>query len=378
MDIYPDETDRLLTSSARDLLDAECPVALVRAMEDDPAGYSPDLWKKMTDLGWLGLALPEDLGGQGDTLLHAGMLLEEVGRALAPVPLLPTLASALILARHGNATQREVVRAVATEGRILAFATLESSPRLSSASIQLEARADGDGYVLSGFKRFVDTFNVADQALVAARTTPGKGEDGVTLFLLDCRAPGVSFEVLPTLSGERQCEVRFDSVVAPASAVVGEVGGGWPIVAELQRLAAILSCAMTVGAARQAVEMAVDYAGDRVVFGRPLGSFQAIQHMAANMITWVDGAQLLTYEALWKLDQGERALKEIAIAKSYTNDRCQAVVREANQVHGGIAQIKEFDLQLWYRRVASWCMKYGTAFEHRRELARELGLGAGR
>jgi alkylation response protein AidB-like acyl-CoA dehydrogenase len=347
-------------------------------MEQDTDGYSAALWGKMLELGWQGIALPEELGGQGDTLLHAGMLLEEIGRALAPVPFLTTLVSALTVMRHGSPEQRRSVgSAVAKEGRILTFAILESNPRAAAKSIQLTATREGDEFVLSGRKRFVDNFEAAEQALVAARTSPGESEDGISLFLVDRETPGVRSEPLPTLSGERQSEVTFDGVRVSAERIIGEPGQGWPIITDLLRLAAIFSCAMIVGAARKTVEMAVDHAKDRVVFGRPLGSFQAIQHMAANMITWVDGAQLLTYEALWKLDQGEEAATAVAVAKSFTNDRCQAVVREANQIHGGIAQITEFDLQLWYRRVASWCMKYGTSFEHRKALAHELGLGRG-
>ena len=135
-----------------------------------------------------------------------------------------------------------------------------------------------------------------------------------------------------------------------------------------------LLCAQIVGATRKAVDMAVDYAKWRVAFGRPIGAFQAIQHMCADMMTWVDGAQLLTYEALWKLSQGLPAGLEVATAKAFCNDRCQAAIRHANQIHGGVAQIKEFDLNLWYRRAAAWTMKLGTTFEHRHNIARALEL----
>jgi alkylation response protein AidB-like acyl-CoA dehydrogenase len=141
----------------------------------------------------------------------------------------------------------------------------------------------------------------------------------------------------------------------------------------LERATALM-CAQIVGATRKAVEMAVDYAKWRVAFGRPIGAFQSIQHMCADMVTWVDGASLLTYEALWKLSQGLPASVEVAAAKSFCNERCQAALRHANQIHGGVAQIREFDLNLWYRRAAAWTMKLGRTFEHRAKSARALEL----
>jgi alkylation response protein AidB-like acyl-CoA dehydrogenase len=131
---------------------------------------------------------------------------------------------------------------------------------------------------------------------------------------------------------------------------------------------------MIVGATRRAAERAFDYAKERVAFGHPIGSFQAIQHLCADMITWVDGAELLTREAAWHIAQGLDAALPVAAAKAFTNERCQAVLREANQIHGGYAQVKEYDQQLWYRRAAAWSMRLGTAIEHRRTVARELGF----
>ena len=156
--------------------------------------------------------------------------------------------------------------------------------------------------------------------------------------------------------------------------LIGPVHQGWPLVERLLERATALVCAQIVGATRKAVDMAVDYAKWRVAFGRPIGAFQAIQHMCADMVTWVDGAQLLTYEALWTLDQGLPASLAVSTAKAFCNDRCQAALRHANQIHGGVAQIKEFDLNLWYRRAAAWTMKLGTTFEHRKSIAQALAL----
>lgn len=138
--------------------------------------------------------------------------------------------------------------------------------------------------------------------------------------------------------------------------------------------ATALTCALIVGATRKAVEMTVGYAKWRVAFGKPIGAFQVIQHMCADIVTWVDGAELLTREALWTLGQGRPASLEVAAAKAFCNERCQAALRHANQIHAGIAQIKEFDLNLWFRRVAAGTMKLGTTFDHRQRIARALQL----
>ena len=168
--------------------------------------------------------------------------------------------------------------------------------------------------------------------------------------------------------------MQFDNVHVDGEALVGTVDEGWALAQPMLERAMVLNCAMIVGATRQAAERAFDYAKERIAFGHPIGSFQAIQHTCADMITWVDGAELLTREAGWRIAQGLDAALSVAAAKSFTNERCQMVLREANQIHGGYAQVKEYDQQLWYRRAAAWCMRLGTSTEHRRTVAQELKL----
>ena len=159
-----------------------------------------------------------------------------------------------------------------------------------------------------------------------------------------------------------------------SAAIANAMDEGWDLAQPMLERAMVLNCAMIVGATRRAAERAFDYAKQRIAFGHPIGSFQAIQHTCADMITWVDGAELLTREAGWRIAQGLDAALSVAAAKSFTNERCQMVLREANQIHGGYAQVKEYDQQLWYRRAAAWCMRLGTSTEHRRTVAQELKL----
>ncbi len=374
MDVLLNEDEALLQSSAREFFEQECPPTLVRAMEEDDAGHAADLWRKIVELGWLGYALPGAYGGDGAPIQHLGILLEEAGRAAAPLPLLSTIVPALTLAEMGSEAQcQEVLPRVARGQLFLTWALLEEDPRGTADSIHTTAELDGDAYVVNGTKLFVENVNVADKCLVVCRTSQASSTSaGLTMLLCDTDSPGISQTLLPTLAGDKQSQVTFNQVRVPVANRIGEADHGWPIAERMLELATVLQCAQIVGATRKAVDMAVDYAKERVAFGRPIGAFQAIQHMCADMITWVDGAQLLTYEALWKLGEGLPASLEVSTAKAFCNERCQAALRHANQIHGGVAQIKEFDLNLWYRRAAAWTMKLGTTFDHRAKIAQAL------
>ena len=372
MDVLLDEYEEMLKRTAREFFERECPPELVRRMEADELGHSVEMWQQIAALGWLGFALPQAYGGEEAPLEQLGLLLEEIGRALAPLPFLSTMAPALTLAEAGTEAQcQDILPRVARGDLLLTWAVMERDPRCTPDTIHTEAIRDGEAYVISGSKLFVDQFHSADRCLVACRT----GQD-ISLLLLDTNSAGIASTLLPTLAGDKQSEVVFDRVRVPAANMIGEVGHGWPIVERMLERATALMCAQIVGATRKAVDMAVDYAKWRVAFGRPIGAFQSIQHMCADMVTWVDGASLLTYEALWKLSHGLPASVEVAAAKSFCNERCQAALRHANQIHGGVAQIKEFDLNLWYRRAAAWTMKLGRTFEHRAKIAQALELSS--
>jgi len=378
MDVLLDEDEEFLRDTARALFERESPPARVRAVENAGDPYDRELWKRVADLGWLGLSLPEAYGGAAAPFSHTGVLFEEIGRALAPIPIHAHAVAALTIAEAGNAAQRESLLPPAIRGELrLSFALFEERPGLEPDAIRLRAQRDGEAWRLYGEKHFVDAFDVTDRCLVACRSESGSGGDGISLVVVDPRQPGVAHTLHPTLAGDRQAVVRFDGARVPDSAVLSVPGRAGPVVRAMLERAVILNCAMIVGATRMASERAFAYASKRVAFGRPIGSFQAIQHMCANMITWVDGAELLVREALWRISQGLPASTEVAAAKAFTNERCQAALREANQIHGGIAQIKEYDQQLWYRRAAAWTMRFGTAFEHRRTVARALGLRRG-
>jgi alkylation response protein AidB-like acyl-CoA dehydrogenase len=374
MDVLLNDEEELLKKSVRDFLEAECPPSVVRAMEDDVMGYPTSLWANAARLGWLALVLPPEYGGDGAPLTHLGLIAEETGRAAAPLPLVPSLVTALALAKAGTEAQRrELLPRVANGETILTWAVLEADARLSPGSVQCTATAAGDGFVLHGTKLFVDYAHVASKCLVACRTAREAAESaGISLFLVDMKAAGVTQTLLPNMAGDRQSRVELTDVRVSTADLVGQLNEGWPIAEWLIERATALLCAQIVGATRKAVDMAIDYAKDRVAFGQPIGAFQAIAHICADIVTWVDGAELLTYEALWRLGQGLPASVEVATAKAFCNVRCQMCLHQANQIHGGLSQIKDFDLQLYYQRASAWTMRLGTTFDHHRTIADAL------
>ena len=374
MDVLLNEEEEMVKNAAREFLEGECPPSLAREMEVDDLGYPPDLWRQMAQLGWLGMSLPESLGGQGLPVTYLGIIIEEIGRAIAPVPFHSTTVAALTIAADGTPEQQQsVIPKVCSGDSVLTWALTERDPRFLPETIQTQATDQGDNFVINGTKMFVDNFGASEKCLVVCRTSPASDSNqGLSLLLVNSSSAGITNIPLTTLAKDKQSQVIFENVSVPKANLIGQVDQGWPIAVAMIERATLLLCAQMVGATRKDAEMAIEYAKNRAAFGRPIGSFQSIQHLCADMTLWVDGAQMLTYEALWKMDEGLPFAVEISQAKSFCNDKCEAVVRSSQVIHGGIGFMMEFDLHLWFRRVTSWTMRLGTSFEHRSKIAKAL------
>ena len=250
MDFALSQQQEMLRNTARDFLVKECPKTLVREMEQDEKGYSPELWKKMAELGWMGLVFPEAYGGSGLSSLDFTILLEEMGRALVPGPFLSTVVcGGLTILRWGSEEQkRELLPKIAKGELILSLALTEASASYDAADITVRAVPEGDDYVISGTKLFAADAQVADYLLCVTRTKDGDDrQKGITLFLVDAKSPGISCALLKTFTADKQCEVVFDKVRVPKSTMLGELDRGWEIAEDITEQAAFALCPWMVG-----------------------------------------------------------------------------------------------------------------------------------
>ena len=371
MDLGLDEQQEMLKNFARDFLEKECPESLVREMEEDEQGYSPDLWKKMAEQGWMGLIIPEDQGGTGMTLCELVVLLEEFGRALVPGPFISTVVlGAVPIMEAGTDEQKaKYLPKIAAGETIMTMALTEPSAKWTADGVALEAKKDGGDYVLNGTKLFVPDAHVTDYMVVVARTG-GSGEDGVTLFIVDSKSDGIKFEQLKTIAADKQSEVVFENVKVPAANLLGSEGKGWAIVDKVSKIATVAACAYLVGLSQMDFDTTLNYAKERVQFGRPIGSFQAIQHKLADAVIDVDGSRFITYKAAWSLTEGEDdADLMISMAKAWASDASRRVVAHGQQIHGGIGFTKEYKIQLYFRRQKWMELMWGDADYHREKVA---------
>jgi len=377
MDYSLSEQQEMLKNTARDFLEKESPKSHVREMEKDDKGYSPELWKKMADLGWMGLVFPEELGGSGMGPLELTVLLEEMGRALVPAPFVSTvICGGLTLLRWGSEEQKKTLLPQIAKGElIMALALTEPDASYDPADVSVQAVADGDDFVISGTKLFVENAHVADYLICVARTGDAADKsDGITLFLIDAKSPKVSCTLLDTFTADRQCEVVFDEVRVPRANMIGELDRGWRIVEDIIEQTAFALCPWMVGGAQRVLELSTEYAKERVQFGRPIGTFQAIQHKCANMATDVAGARDITYVTAWKMSEGIPYGQDISIAKAWTCEAYRRACVEGIQIHGGVGVTQDYDVQLYYRRAKAAEVAFGDADYHLELVARHLGL----
>ena len=377
MDFSLSEQQEMLRNSARDFLAKECPKTLVREMEDDGKGYKLELWKKMADLGWLGLVFPEDNGGSGLGWLDLTVLLEEMGRAIVPSPFLSTVVcGGLTISRWGTQEQKaEYLPKIAKGELLMALALTEAAATYDAVDIEVRAVAEGQDFLISGTKLFAENAHVADYLLCVARTGDGRNkDDGITVFLVDAKSPGITCRLLETFTADKQCEVVFDSVRVPKANIIGKLDSGWDVVTDIIDQSAFALCPWMVGGAQQVLELSTDYAKERVQFGKPIGGFQAIQHKCANMATDIASARDLTYQTAWKLSEGLPSKMDISITKAWACEAYRKACVEGIQIHGGIGITRDYDVQLYYRRAKANETAFGDADYHLEVVAQQMGL----
>ncbi|HWS89607.1 MAG TPA: acyl-CoA dehydrogenase [Pyrinomonadaceae bacterium] len=368
MDFDLSKPQKLLKESARALLARECGVGRVRELMETETAHDEGLWRALAEQGWTGLSVPEGQGGLGLGLVEMAAVAEEMGRACLPGAFLSTLFASALVERAGSEEQRAKYLEPVAAGELKAtVALLEEGASWDADTVKLRATRDGGGFTLYGRKLFVPDAGVADLIVCVAR-------DGDSLVLMPVGrgAEGLSVEATPSMDATRKLyEVTFEGVSVAGSEALGADGDARGALRGALEVATAVLCAEMVGGMQWILDTTVEYAKTRQQFGRPIGSFQAVQHMCADMLLMTESARSAAYYAAWALTEHDPAARAaVSVAKAYCSDAYREVANRGVQVHGGIGFTWEHDLQLYYKRSKSSETLFGDATFHRERIAR--------
>ena len=369
IDFTFDDDQLLLEQSANEFFRRRYPSEFVRTLEAGDVGWSPEHWREMADLGWLGITIPSRFGGGDGRFLDLFPLYEATGRYLVPSPLLDIgVAADVLLSVGSEAQQASLLPQLASGDLLVVPAVVEADGELAPDSIAGTATRRGDDFVVDATKVLVPFADAADLYLVPVRT----GDAGISLVLVDAHADGVSCEALPNIAGYPLSAVRFDSVTTSADNLVGTEGDGWAPLADACLKGAVLQTATIIGAARAVLDMTNQYAKDRVQFGNPIGQYQAVQYLVTDILIDLHRADLLARQAALRIDAGKPHAREAAIAVAFGKQAAAHLHRQAHEVHAGVAFIDEHDLQLYSRRSKFWENHLGDARHYQEIVADEM------
>jgi len=372
------EDQTMIRDSAEGFFKAEAPTTAFRKLRDsgDATGFDRALWAKMAEMGFAGVLVPEDLGGSGFGYVGAGLIQEAIGRNLSLSPMLSTaiLAATALLTGGSDEQKAAYLPKIASGEMLMALASDEKS-RHTPNFVATTATASGNGFKLNGSKAFVLDGNVADRLIVAARTAGDDGDiDGITLFLVDPKAAGVSVENRSMVDSRNAANVTLNDVQVDGADVLGAVGKGWAILDRALDAGRACLAAEMLGVSAQSFETTVDYLKTRDQFGVKIGSFQALQHRAAHLFCEVELARSVTLRALQALDEGDdRASVFASLAKAKVGEVAKLATNEGVQLHGGIGMTDEFDIGLYMKRARAAAETFGDIAFNGDRLARMMG-----
>ncbi len=380
MNLSLTEDQELLAKTSADFVAERSPVARVRRLRDtkDAVGFSRELWREMADLGWVGIPFPEWAGGAGMGLAELAVVLEALGRSLAPEPFLSTvlLGGQAVLLGGNEAQQKSVLPELCAGRRLVALAFQEERSRYDLCRVAVRAESDADGWRISGRKVQVLDAPSADDVVVAARTQGAEGDAaGITLFLLSSRTPGLRVVPQHRIDSRSAGIVELANVSATRADLLGEVGKGGDLVEDVVDRATVSLCAEMLGLAAEAFDRTLEYLKARVQFGVPIGSFQALKHRAARCFIEIELSRSAVRAAARAVDAGAaeaRAL--VSVAKARCSDTAILVTNEAVQMHGGIGMTDEHDIGFFLKRARVAELTFGDAAWHRDRYARLEGF----
>lgn len=379
MDFKFTEEQEILRRSVRNFMDKECPREYVREL-DEKEEFPFDLYRKMAKLGWYGLPFPEEYGGSGCGAVDFIIVGEELTRPSYEIAAGygAPIFNALTLLHHGSEELKNQYIPRVVRGEMMwSIALTEPNAGSDVASLVTSAVPEGDEFIINGQKIFISGGDVANIMTIAVRTNKDVPKhQGISMFLIDPKSPGIEIRKIRTL-GRRMIhatEIFLEDVRVPKENLVGELNGGWKVLLSGLELERLFACAGYVGNAQTVVDVALQHAKERVQFGRPIGTFQAIGHMLADMQTEVDAARLLTYRAAWMIDQGIPCMKEVSMAKLFGSETFARLTNQGMQIMGGYGYSMEYDMQRYFRDARIVTVAAGSSQMQRTIIAREMGL----
>jgi alkylation response protein AidB-like acyl-CoA dehydrogenase len=368
MDFDLSKPQKLLQESARAFFARECPAERVRALMETETAYDDQLWRAMADQGWLGLTAPEEYGGLGLGLVELAAVAEEMGRACLPGPFISTQWAAALIAHAGSEGQKAQYLEPIANGELKAtVALLEEAADWDPAAVQLQTESDAKGFRLCGRKEFVTDAGVADVIICVARS-----RDGLVFLPVARGAEGLTITPTPGIDATRKLHaVEFDGVLVPAANALEFNRRTAEALEQATGAATVALCAEMLGGMQWVLDTSVEYAKTRQQFGRPIGTYQAVQHKCADMLLMTESARSAAYYAAWALSVNDLAAPQaVSIAKAYCSDAAREVGNHGIQVHGGIGFTWEHHLHLYYKRAKASEIMFGDANYHRERLAR--------
>ncbi len=379
MQLVLTEDQELLAKTAADFVAERSPVSRFRELRDrdDPLGFSKSLWKQMAELGWVGIPFPEEFGGADLGLSELAVILEALGRNLAPEPFISTvlLAGEALLLGGSDAQKKRWIVPLAAGDAFLALAYQEARGRYDLFRIDTRAERNGDGWRITGEKRHVIDGRAADALIVATRTAGGVADaDGITLLLVEAGAKGVTLERQRRVDSRGAALLKLEAVEVGADAVVGVEGQGGALLEDAIDRATVGLCAEMLGSMSACFDRTLEYLKQRKQFGVPIGSFQALKHRAAEMYIEIQLSRSTLMAAARAVDAGtDDARKLISLAKARCSDALILISNEGVQMHGGIGMTDEHDIGFYMKRARVAATTFGDAAWHRDRWARLSG-----
>ena len=369
MALVLNEEQQSLKDIAKEFLQKNAPVTHFREIRDteNELGYDPDLWKQMVDLGWSGILVPEEYGGFDFGMVGMGSILEEMGKMLTPSPLFSTgVLGASLISLGGNDKQKQTYLPQIVDGSITTALALEEGNRHSPLSINTEAKKDGKNYTLTGNKTFVIDGHSSNLLIVAARTSGSENDSsGITLFLVDPSIDGVEVSKTSMVDSRNSANIILNEVIVSLDDVLGEENNGAALLEEVLDRAQIAISAEMLGNASQAFDITLEYLKERKQFGAVIGSFQALQHRAAEMYSEIELTKSSVIAACVAADEQSNDLRRMAsLAKFKAGETNHLVTNEAVQMHGGVGVTDEYDVGLYLKRARVTEQIFGNSEYH--------------